>query len=120
MKKNKFALLSFFLRVGLGVVLLYAATSSFLNPLSWAGFFPLWLRNIISETSFLYTFSVYEIILALWLFSSWKAFHAALLSALTMLAIIISNLGSLDIIFRDVGLLFMAVALAILHSGKFK
>lgn len=120
MKKEKSALLSFFLRAGLGVVFLYAGVSSFLNPSSWAGFFPLGIRNIISETILLYTFSVYEVLLAFWLLSSWRVFYAALLSAFTLLAIIISNLGALDIIFRDVAILFMAVSLATLHSGRFK
>ena len=118
MKGDQLTLISFFLRVGLAVVFLYAAISSFLNPLSWLGFFPLWLRNIIPDTVLLFTFSIYELILSLWLFSSWRAYYAALLSGLTLLAIIIGNIGALDIIFRDIAILLMAVALAILHKEK--
>ncbi|MDP3734261.1 MAG: hypothetical protein Q8R37_03450 [Nanoarchaeota archaeon] len=118
MKHNTPSLVSFFLRVGLAVVFLYAAISSLLNPLSWVGFFPSWLRAIIPDTILLYLFSGYEIILSLWLFSSWRIVYAALLSIATLVGIIITNLGALDIIFRDVAILFMAVSLAVLHWEK--
>ena len=117
-KGDKLTLISFFLRVGLAVVFLYAAISSFLSPLSWIGFFPLWLRNIIPDTILLFTFSIYEFILSLWLFSSWRAYYAALFSGLTLLAIIAGNIGALDIVFRDVAIFLMAVTLAILHKEK--
>lgn len=120
MKNNSPTLVSFFLRVGLAVVFLYAAISSLLNPLSWIGFFPSWLRAIIPNTILLFLFSSYEIILSLWLFSSWKIFYAAVLAILTLLGIITTNLGALDIIFRDVAILFMAVSLAVIHWEKKK
>lgn len=120
MKNNPPQLVSFFLRVGLAVVFLYAAISSFLNPLSWIGFFPSWLRALIPDTILLLLFSSYEILLSLWLFSSWRIVYAALFSIATLLSIIVTNLGALDIIFRDVAILFMAVALAVLHWEKKK
>lgn len=118
MKNDKITLISFFLRIGLAAVFLYAAISSFLNPLAWVGFFPLWLRDLIPPKILIFSFSTYEILLSLWLFSSWKSFYVAIVSSLTLFAIIIGNLGALDIIFRDIAILFMAISLAILHFEK--
>ena len=110
-------LTSFFLRVGLAIVFLYAAVASFLDPTSWIGFIPEWLREIFPAQVFLVVYSIYEIFLALWLFSGKKTYYAAVLSGLTMLAIIVFNMGALDIVFRDVAILFMAIALAVLAKN---
>lgn len=104
-------LVSFFLRVGLASVFLYAAIAAFLEPISWVGFLPVWLRNIFPENILLLGFSVYELVLSLWLLSGYKASAAAAFSGLTLLFIIIYNLGALDIIFRDVAIFFSALAL---------
>ncbi len=109
-------LVSFLLRVGLGGAFLYAAIASFLEPESWVGFFPIWLRNLAPENYLLMTFSIYEIILAIWLFSSKKIFYAAGLAALTLGGIIVFNISALDIIFRDIPILFMALALIVIHK----
>ncbi|NCN98637.1 hypothetical protein COU62_00290 [Candidatus Pacearchaeota archaeon CG10_big_fil_rev_8_21_14_0_10_35_219] len=116
--ESKVCLVSFFLRVGLALVFLYAAISSFLSPSSWIGFIPLFLRNLIDANLLLFAFSFYEIILGLWLLSNKTVFYASLLSALTILGIVISNLGALDIVFRDIAILFSAIALMILSYKR--
>lgn len=115
---NKDLLISFILRAGLAIVFFYAAIAAFLDPSSWVGFIPLWIRNVFPERIFLYIHSVYNISLGLWLLSNKKIFYASILSALTMLAIVISNIGSLDILFRDVAILLSAVALAVLSKSQ--
>ncbi len=109
------ALVSFLLRVGLATVFFYAAIASFLEPENWVGFFPLWMRAILPGTVLLPMFSVYEIALSLWLLSGKRAFEAALLAAATLFAITVTNIGALDIVFRDIAILFAALALAVLH-----
>jgi len=116
--EGKVALISFFLRAGLALVFLYAAISSFLNPSSWIGFIPLFLRNLVDANLLLTLFSIYEIILGVWLLSNRAIFYASLLSALTMLGIIISNFGALDIVFRDIAILFSAIALMVLEYTR--
>lgn len=118
MAVDKDALVSFILRAGLAVVFFYAAIASFLDPLGWVGFIPLWIRNVIPGRLFLSVFSVYELILGLWLMSNKKIFYASILSALTMSGIIIFNPGALDILFRDVSILLSAIALAVLEKYK--
>ena len=111
-------LVSILLRIGIAITFLYAAVGSFLNPSSWIGFFPEWMRNLVPDNVILSFFSVYEIILGVWLISGKKLFYSALLASLTLLGIIIFNLSAFDIIFRDVAILFSAVALVFIGRGK--
>ena len=111
-KTNK--IVSLLLRIGLVIVFLYAAIASFIEPSVWISFFPNWLKNIISANILLFTFSIYEIVLSLWLLSGKKTFYAAILSSLTLLAIIIFNLDVLVIVFRDFAILSASIALAVL------
>ena len=101
------------LRVGLGFVLLYAAVGSFVEPLNWIGFFPAFLFRLgIPEELVLGGFSLYEAALGLWLLWGKKVVYPALLSALIFGGITLFNLGAMDIVFRDAGLFFAALALA--------
>ena len=109
----------FFLRFGIALVFLYAAIASFLDPQSWMGFIPSFITNHITRAYLLSIFSIYEIILSFWLFSGKKTFYAAILSSITLVGIIISNLSQFNIIFRDVAILFAAIALAFLTKEKF-
>lgn len=111
-------LISFFLRLGLAIPFLYAAIAATLDPNSWIGFFPSWLQNIFPGGLLLGLFSLYELALSLWLISGKKTYYASALASLTLLAITITNLGALDIVFRDIGLLLAAIALTILSKLK--
>ena len=115
MDKNKFAIVS--LKLGLAFAFFYAAASSFANPTAWFGFFPSFLTSEISSGILLPAFSVYEALLGLWLLSNKKIFYAAILSAATMLGIVIFNLGVMEIVFRDVAIFFMAITLAALTKS---
>jgi hypothetical protein len=105
----------YLIRIGLAVVFLYAAFASFLDPFSWIGFLPSWIKMVVPGGVALIIFSIYEILLSLWLLSGWRIFTAAIFSAGTLFLIIVGNLGALDIIFRDIAILLSAVALAFMH-----
>ncbi len=107
---------AFLLRAALAVPFLYAAVASILQPESWIGFFPSWLF-FIPGTLLLTLFSLYQLALAFWLLSGKRTTYAAVLAAISLTGIIIFNLGALDIVFRDLGLLLAAVALAFLSKG---
>lgn len=119
-KKDERYLACLFTRYGIGFAFLYSAIASFVNPNAWIGFLPNFLSLVAPKEIFLNVFSVFEIFLALWLFSNRKIYYAAILSAITMFGIVVFNLGALDIVFRDVTILFSAIALAILtkHTRK--
>src|SRR3989344_4625679 len=104
--------------MGLALMFMYAALSSFRSPNNWIGFFPSFVLDLIPSTILLTSFSVIELIVAVWLISGKYTLYAALVSAAMLLGIVIFNLGVLDVVFRDVGLGFAAIALAVLHYKK--
>ena len=109
---------SIFLRIGLAIVFLYAAIASFIEPAVWIGYLPAFVASTSFAGLLLKIFSVVEILLSLWLLSGKKTFFAAAFSALMLAGIISSNLGSLDIIFRDFAIFFAALALAALSYAQ--
>lgn len=102
------------LRVGLGLVFLYAAISTFLQPLLWEGYFPAVLLHLAPIHLVLYGMATYELCLAFALLAGIRLRLAALLCILTLGGIVATNLGQLIVTFRDVGLLFAALALFML------
>jgi hypothetical protein len=102
---------SLFIRVGLTFAFLYAAIASFIDPQSWIGFFPLFMKNLVSAQVLLVGFSIFEIILALWLLSGWNIKYSALIAAASLFGIVVFNFGAIDIVFRDVALGFAALSL---------
>ena len=112
-------LISFLLRIAIAVPFLYAAISATLQPENWMGYFPSGLRAIIPGALLLAGFSLYQGALSVWLISGKRILYPSLLSVLTLLAIITANITLLDIVFRDVGLLFAGVALIVIHYREF-
>lgn len=99
------------LRIGLVFVFFYAAITSLSSPQDWIVFLPVWLKNLVPANILLSGFSFWELILGFSLLSGKFAFWSALLAALTIAGIIVSNSGISEIIFRDVAIFFSALAL---------
>jgi uncharacterized membrane protein YphA (DoxX/SURF4 family) len=116
--QDNLVLISFFLRAGLAIVFLYAGISSLIEPSSWIGYVPQFINIIIPREMFLSIYSIFEIILALWLLSNKKIYYASLLSSLTLLLIIFPNIFQLEIVFRDIAIFFSGVSLAVLSYEK--
>lgn len=106
-----------FLKIGLAFAFLYASISSLMDPFSWIGFLPDWAKIILPKETILTVFSIFEIILAFWILSSWKLFYSSIISAAIIAIIVLSNIGAMDILFRDIPIVLIAISLAIL-SGK--
>jgi uncharacterized membrane protein YphA (DoxX/SURF4 family) len=102
---------SWLLRIGLALVFLYAALSSLQHPLEWIGFLPVFLTNAITGTTSIKIFAVYELGLCVWLISGKFLQYCALLCAVTLAGIVVTNPSQLITTFRDIGLVFMALAL---------
>ncbi len=105
------------LRWGLAFVFFYAAIAGLIKSDDWAGYFPQFLQNMPFSNLLSAAFSVYEIILAAFLFWGRKLVWVSLLAAITLAAIVVLNLNILDITFRDVGLLMGALALFEMARG---
>ena len=109
---NKSDKVSLILRVCLAFSFIYVAISSFISPQNWVGFLPEFLPgNFITENYFLLSFSIFELILGVWLLSNKKIYYASIVSSVVLFGIIIFNLGAMDIIFRDVSLFLASIAL---------
>lgn len=113
---DKLKIASLLLRIGLAFVFFYAAVSAVISPENWIGFYPQWMRSIVADNALLAFHSIAEIVLALWLVSGKWTLYAAVLSSIWLLGIIVGTLGVFLITFRDVAILFSAVALAVLSK----
>ncbi|MDO8509202.1 MAG: hypothetical protein Q7S27_05980 [Nanoarchaeota archaeon] len=108
----------FFIRIGLAFVFLYAGIGIITNPDSWIGFVPKIVSKFMSTYVVLYSHAILDIILGVWLIYGKRVFYASILCSLNLLSIIIFNAGSMDIIFRDISILFSSLALGILSYGQ--
>jgi uncharacterized membrane protein YphA (DoxX/SURF4 family) len=106
------------LRMGLATVFLFASISSFFSPNEWAGYFPQFMRDLVPLDLLLRGFSAYEFALALWLLSGYYTKYAALLCATTLGGIVVANPNLAQITFRDVALVFAAIALFFATKDK--
>lgn len=106
------------LRAGLTIILLYAAVGSLLDPREWIGYLPGFMTNLVDGELLLKGFSVYEFALAAWLLSGVYTRYAALLTAATLAGIVLSNYDLFAITFRDIALIFAALALAALSKQE--
>ena len=109
---------SLLLRLGLAFIFLYASIAAFINPNEWVGYLPPMLTSHLSATMLLKLFSLGELILAFWLLSGIYVRFAALAATAMLVGITLSNLSILVVTFRDVGLIFAALALAVMDEEK--
>jgi len=104
------------LRLGLAVILLYAAIGSFVDPREWIGYLPGFLTDIVDAHVFLNIFAVFELALAAWLLSGIYTRYAALVTAVMLAGIVLANFNLFAITFRDIALIFATLALAALSK----
>ena len=102
------------LRIGLAFSFLYPAVSAWFNPFAWIGYFPAFLINFAGSNDILllHVFGISEIVIGLWLIFGRKIFLPSCAAALYLLAIVVLNLNQMDVIFRDISILMIAIALA--------
>jgi hypothetical protein len=116
LKLNKQNLPGVLLRIGLALVFLYAALDSLKEPLIWTGYLPGFMTSVFKPVMAVRILAVYELLLAAWLLSGKYKKYAALVCSLTLAGIIAANTKQLIITFRDIGLLFAALALFFLED----
>ena len=102
------------LRVSLAFAFLYPALDAWSEPYTWLGYVPSFARGFVDDLLLLHTFGAVEIIIALWLLSGWKVFWPASAAAAMLLGIVIVNPSEFPILFRDLSLAGLALALALL------
>lgn len=102
------------LRVGLAFAFLYPPYAALSDPLSWQAYFPAFVQALpVSPLILLHAFGLLEVAIALWLLSGWRIHFPAALAALMLLAIVAFNFAQIDVLFRDLAIAAMALALAL-------
>lgn len=104
----------FALRFGLAFAFLYPPLAAIADPLSWEGYFPHFLRALpIPPLVLLHGFGLIEVAIAVWVLSGRAIRLPAALAALMLLAIVAFNTNQFDVVFRDLSIATMAIALAL-------
>lgn len=105
------------LRIGLGLVFIYAGAHAIADPVSWTGFVPQWLGHIVSPVTFVYIHGAFELALGLGLVIGLFLPILSFLAFLDFFAILVF-FGVDDVTFRDFGLLMSALALFFFTSKE--
>lgn len=106
------------LRLGVAFAFLYPPINAVLDPYSWIGYFPSFLKDIAPEMLLLHTFGLLEVALGLWILSGKRIFYPSLAAAGILLAIVAVNLGDFQVLFRDLSIAAAALALAAMRRPR--
>ncbi len=98
------------LRLGLGLVFLYAGFSIIANPTAWIGYVPQFVENFYPRESALILHAIFDLLLGAGLLLGQFLPLVSIMAFLNLTSILIFS-GIDDITFRDVGLAFAALAL---------
>jgi uncharacterized membrane protein YphA (DoxX/SURF4 family) len=102
------------LRLALAFSFLYPPLAAVFDPYSWVGYFPTFLSDLVAphQLVLLHAFGLVEVALALWLLFGRRIRLPAFLMALLLFVIVVSNLNQFAVVFRDLALALVALALA--------
>jgi uncharacterized membrane protein YphA (DoxX/SURF4 family) len=104
------------LRLGLAFVFGWFGIDKFLYVDNWLGWIPSWM-TFVPPHPFLYALGVLEIVAALFLLGG-KYLRVVSLACAALMAGIVFSFGINDITVRDIGLIAMALALAMMPENR--
>ncbi len=102
---------SWLLQVGVAFVFAYAAITTMLEPLRFVSYVPAWM-SVPGMGHVLRCFACFELALALALLTRRLLRPAALVAAMTLAGITLTNPDQFEILFRNVAIICAALALA--------
>ncbi len=108
------------LRIGVAFTFLYPPLDALLDPDSWIGYFPHFMRGYVPDMVLLHSFGAIEVVIALWILSGKKIFLPSLAATAMLLTIVAINIPEFQILFRDLALAAMPLSLAILNMPSRK
>ncbi len=107
------------LRIGVAFTFIFAALNALFNPYAWIGYFPSFLMDIVPDGVLLGVFAIIELVIGLWILSGRKIFIPSLTATILLLGIVIFNPSEFDVLFRDLSIAAMALALTLLHRPEY-
>ena len=114
MTRRQLVILS--LRLGLIFVFSYVPSASYLDPSSYYHYLPAWSAPFINKDLALTLLSIFELLLVGWFIWGKQLLIPSILAAVALTGILILNFPSFGVIFRNVSIIFSAIALAILST----
>lgn len=112
------AIAQLILRAGLAFAFLYPPINALTDPLSWIGYFPHFLRGFVPDPVLLHWFGIIEVVIALWILSGKYIFWPCLAAALMLLTIVVVDFQEFQVLFRDLAIAAIAIALAIMNVPR--
>lgn len=106
------------LRLGVAFAFLYPPVAAFIEPDSWIGYFPSFLMGLVSDEVLLHAFGAVELIVGLWILSGKNIFIPSALATVMLIGIVIFNLNSFEVVFRDISIAFASLALALMSRQE--
>lgn len=103
------------LRLGVAFSFTYPAVSAWFDPYSWVGYFPAFLHDMAGahDLALLHAFGVIEIALALWIVFGKRILIPSGIAATLLFLIVVFNPAQIDVLFRDIPIMLIALALAL-------
>lgn len=107
------------LRLGIAFAFIFPAANALIDPYSWVGYLPRFLRDgVFPEMLLLHLFGAVEVVIGLWLVWGKRLFIPSVAATLILLLIVVLNLGDFQVLFRDLSIAAMALALAVLNRPQ--
>ena len=107
------------LRIGLAFAFLYPPIDALFDPNAWIGYFPPIMRGIVLDMVLLHSFGLIEVVIALWILSGWRIFLPSVGAALMLISIVVMDFSEFQVVFRDLSIASIAVALAVQNRPTF-
>jgi hypothetical protein len=106
------------LRLGVSLAFLFPALNAFIDPYSWIGYFPTFLKDLGPEMFLLHAFGILEIAIGLWILSGKRIFLPSIAATALLVLIVLFNLADFQVLFRDLSIAAMSLALAVMHRPR--
>jgi uncharacterized membrane protein YphA (DoxX/SURF4 family) len=104
------------LRIGTAFAFIYPPVSAFFNPYAWTGYFPAFISTLpVNELTLLHIFGITEICIAVWILLGKNLRIPLLIAIIMLIAIIVFNMNQFNVLFRDVPIIGMCIALYLLY-----
>lgn len=104
----------FILKIGIGITFALTGILILKDKDKWTHMLPGWFSKYVRPRSFMIGTAIGDIILGAWILSGFATGIAASLAALHLLGVlIVSGRDEFHEVYRDIGLLFAAVALVV-------
>lgn len=101
------------LRIGVAFSFLYPPIDALLDPYSWLGYFPAFMRGYVPDMVLLHSFGIFEVVIALWILSGVRIRYPSIIAALVLCAIVFFDSNNFSVLFRDLSIAAAALSLAL-------